>query len=343
MEKRVFLFRGYRHFRILQWFVFIRKDIMKHKVTVTFFSILILFLIVWGITFISSLPGNGQERWYKGNIHCHTTRSDGQLSLQELINTYSDKGYNFLVITDHNTLTIPDSSINLPPGFILIQGEEININDPPGNENKHLNGIGLSEEFKSFPGMTHQDIIDGINKAGGIPILNHPGRWNSWGEDLNTEVTAIGKLENIHHMEVYNRGDFFLDIWDGLLSTGKKIYCVASDDTHIPDHIGKGWIMVRSSRLDKDNILEAIRNGNFYASTGIILSSVRADNGKIHIASENGNLITFIGRNKDGSQINEVVMGREGDFENRENISYLWVEVSNNEGQKAWTQPLIFK
>lgn len=69
---------------------------------------------------------NGQ--FYKGNIHCHTTCSDGKLSPDAIVKAYQDKGYDFLAITDHNVFshyTCYDTD-----RFVMIQGVEGNLRAP---------------------------------------------------------------------------------------------------------------------------------------------------------------------------------------------------------------------
>jgi len=44
-----------------------------------------------------STPG----RWFKGNLHTHTTRSDGAEDPAATIERYISLGYHFLSITDH--------------------------------------------------------------------------------------------------------------------------------------------------------------------------------------------------------------------------------------------------
>ena len=40
-------------------------------------------------------------KWYKGNLHTHTTASDGQYTPEETMNLYRRLGYDFLALTDH--------------------------------------------------------------------------------------------------------------------------------------------------------------------------------------------------------------------------------------------------
>jgi alpha-tubulin suppressor-like RCC1 family protein len=43
--------------------------------------------------------------WYKAQFHCHTTRSDGKLTPEAVVQKYSDLGYDILAVTDHNRIT----------------------------------------------------------------------------------------------------------------------------------------------------------------------------------------------------------------------------------------------
>ena len=42
--------------------------------------------------------------WRKGNIHSHTTRTDGLCPPEQQIRDYHAHGYDFLSITDHNVI-----------------------------------------------------------------------------------------------------------------------------------------------------------------------------------------------------------------------------------------------
>ena len=47
--------------------------------------------------------------WFKGNLHTHTNKSDGDSSPEIVVDWYSNNKYDFLVLSDHNHLTILDS------------------------------------------------------------------------------------------------------------------------------------------------------------------------------------------------------------------------------------------
>ena len=47
------------------------------------------------------LPFGKPGTFRKGNIHTHSTASDGELEPEEVCRRYREGGYNFLAITDH--------------------------------------------------------------------------------------------------------------------------------------------------------------------------------------------------------------------------------------------------
>ena len=59
--------------------------------------------------------------WWKGNLHTHTTRSDGHKKPSEAVRLYQKAGYDFLAVTDHWALSEPGRYHNM----ILIPGMEL--------------------------------------------------------------------------------------------------------------------------------------------------------------------------------------------------------------------------
>ena len=39
--------------------------------------------------------------WYKGNLHSHTTVSDGKMTPEQSVEVYKEHGYNFLALSEH--------------------------------------------------------------------------------------------------------------------------------------------------------------------------------------------------------------------------------------------------
>lgn len=271
---------------------------------------------------------SAQVKWFKGNIHTHTTNSDGKLLPDSLVNVYKSIGYDFLVITDHNFVTSIAKYVT--PDFLMINGEEITFS-------RHVNGIGLSKVIVPN-GFNLGNAIDAVKEQGGIAILNHP-KWPqiSYFKDVYSQ-------QDLNFIEIYNalteawgyHDD--LTLWDSLLTHNKIIYGVASDDAHEFSHIAHGWVQVRSQSLSRDSILSAIKRGDFYSSNGIELSDIRYDGKSVYISSVNGDKIKFIGIN---GTVLKIVEDKSADYEINGSELYVRAEVTNNAGRKAWTQPIF--
>ena len=64
----------------------------------------------------------------KGNLHAHTTFSDGRRPIGEVIARYRELEYDFLAITDHDDRIFDDYWLNIPPGderLLILPGVEI--------------------------------------------------------------------------------------------------------------------------------------------------------------------------------------------------------------------------
>ncbi|HUU43116.1 MAG TPA: PHP domain-containing protein, partial [Planctomycetota bacterium] len=66
-------------------------------------------------------PFRAPGRWWRGNLHTHTTRSDGELSPDETAAAYRSLGYDFLAITDHGCVS---EVAEVPEGLLLLPGVE---------------------------------------------------------------------------------------------------------------------------------------------------------------------------------------------------------------------------
>jgi hypothetical protein len=219
-----------------------------------------------------------------------------------------------------------------PPDFIMLCGLEL-------SKKRHQTALGIDKYIGD-----ETSLQDGVKKtlaAGGVAILNHP---------QDPVVTAKNFLatEGLYHMEVFNGGrpedtPASESLWDSVLSSSVRrlVFAVASDDNHYKkDNVGKGWIMVKSVALTKEDIVENIRKGNFYATTGILLSDYRVNRKSISINTSNGSSIKFIGYN---GTILSAVKGSKASYHFKGNESYVRVKITNDEGKMAWTQPVLIK
>jgi hypothetical protein len=298
-------------------------------------------------------------RWFKGNTHSHTINTDGDSPPDTVVKWYKDHGYNFLVVSDHDTITEPTSLARfVDPNFVLVQGEEVT-----GSFNRapvHLTAINLKrivKPMKTAPTLlaTLQSNVDAIRAAGGIPLINHPNY--RWALDRETiaATTGVSLFELYNgHPHVHNAGGGGApsteQIWDELLTSRRRIYGVASDDSHHFRQWGKeefvnpgrAWIYVRASSLDPATIVGAIEAGQFYASNGVELEDVIAEPQALEIRIKQmvdfKYTIEFIG---DGGRILQKTDGLRARYELRPGVTYVRVRVTDSAGRRAWTQPVF--
>ncbi len=82
--------------------------------------------------------------WYKGNLHCHSTNSDGKLSPKEVVDLFKENGYSFLCFSDHDIYTDYRSEFD-SEDFIILPGLEASVNlfDESGKYRMKVHGIHL--------------------------------------------------------------------------------------------------------------------------------------------------------------------------------------------------------
>ena len=303
-----------------------------------------------------------ENNFYKGNIHTHTTESDGDTDPKSVVRWYRQHGYDFLVLSDHNHRTILEYSdrerrFKKP---LMIPGEEVSVRTGNGTIPIHINGIGISRLVEPIDAEgivpTIQANVNAILEAGGIASINHPN--SGWAFDHK----SISQVNGAHLLEVYNGnpnsnvegapGKFsYEEIWDGVLSSRKVIFGAATDDSHKFQNFdpklsnpGRGWIVAQSSELSINSILNALSSGNFYSSTGVTLSKLHVSKGTISLSieSEHDYVYTtkFTGRH--GIILAEVV-GMEAEYNLRGNEGYVRTTVNSSGNHKAWIQPIFTK
>ena len=301
-------------------------------------------------------------KWYKGNIHSHTTKSDGDDTPDSVVKWYRKHDYDFLVLSDHNHLTLLDYSkgkrhFKRP---LMIPGEEVSANIEIDNQliPLHINAIGIHRLIEPIYSdsiiSTIQANIDNIIEAGGIASINHPNyKWAFTHKEL-THIKGASLLEIYNGHPKSNNdggpGKFSTEqIWDFVLSCNKKIFGVATDDSHnyhdfIPSksNPGRGWLMVKSDKLDIDKIVESLKLGDFYSSTGVILEEINISNKSIDIKiSQEEQFIyktEFIGTN---GELLATVPGINPFFKIDKNQIYTRATITSSGGFKAWIQPVF--
>ncbi len=224
---------------------------------------------------------NDCTTWLKGNLHTHTTNSDGNSSPQDTINAYAALGYDFLMLSDHDHLTQPIDYD--PQGMALIPGNEITAY---GSHILHVNA-----HRRIDPEKNRQYILDAIEDDGGFSIINHP----HWEKHFNhCPYEKLDTWQGYAGIEIYNGvcrraegSPLATDHWDRLLSAGRRIWGFAHDDTHEEQDRGVAWLMLQSPTRSIAKIVDALHQGSFYASTGVEIQSLHITDTTITLDSPN--------------------------------------------------------
>jgi hypothetical protein len=298
-----------------------------------------------------SAPG----RFWRGNLHTHSTRSDGVLDPAEVCRRYRAEGYDFLALTDHFIgrygYPIVDTVPMRTDGFTTILGAELHSGPMANGELWHILAVGLPADFAPghapdfgvHPGMeTGPEIAARAVAAGAFVAIAHP-QWSG------LTLADAGTITAAHAVEVYNHGcavgadrpDGFA-IADLLLSQGRRLSMIATDDAHFsePDHFG-GWVMVKSEANAPEALLAALKRGDFYASQGPELRDVRVEGDVVVVECSAVVSAIAMGQGTAARAVHGQSMTRaEVPLERLSDSPWLRVAVIDAGGRRAWSNPI---
>jgi hypothetical protein len=268
-----------------------------------------------------------------------------------------------------------------PGAFLVMQGEEITqkVVDslvPDRRRQAHVVAIGISQPILPLgprglaTGTTMAAVyarnVGAVLAAGGLAQVNHPNfRWSVREDDIaqlpdsilyevwngHPWVNNLGGRDEAGHLSPSTEA-----LWDALLTRGKLYFGVASDDAHeyhaeqledpLATHPGRGWVMVRADTLSAASIIAAMKAGDFYASTGVTLADYRVTPTTIEIRIAPPNRpddvnrfhTQFIGR---GGKVLADAYGRAASYTITGHEGYVRATITDSNGLKAWTQPLL--
>jgi len=320
------------------------------------------------------------QRWFRGNTHTHTWNSDGDTPPHEVVRWYRERGYQFVVITDHEYLTdvAPlNALMGAPHRFLVLPGQELTqrVADSAHHEGlrqAHLNGLGISRVVLPLGergiatgttiAATYRRNVAELRAAGAVVQANHPNfRWSVPLEEMMAlPDSTLFELWN-GHPTVYNDGG--VDSagavypstearWDSLLTRGKLLFAVADDDSHHfkpqdaenPDlaRPGRGWVYVRADTLSPEAILGGLRRGDFYASTGVVLRNCRASPTELYVEVVQAADRSYrIEFIGSGGRILASTYGRSAGYRITGSEGYVRARVVDSSGRRAWLQPVM--
>jgi hypothetical protein len=278
---------------------------------------------------------NGE--WLRGNLHTHTTKSDGVNRPQRVINDYAKRGYDFLAISDHDIYTsIRDYRQWDARGMVLMPGNEVSAN---GSHILHVAADRFIE-----PVAQRQEVINRIAAGKGLAVIAHP----NWLEAFDgTPITQMQEWIGYHGLEIHNGlirrltgSPYCTNKWDLLLSQGRRLWGFANDDSHDDGDVECGWNVVYSKQRTVKEITAALTAGRFYTSSGVVISSIRVRANRITIETENAGSIVAV--SDFGQRIGSIDAARI-DFEVPQDQRYVRFECWGVGEQFAWTQPFFVR
>ena len=280
------------------------------------------------------LPEKG--RFYKANLHCHSTISDGKWTPEEIKENYKARGYSVVAYTDHSVFLTHNDLTD--KDFIALNGYELDVTeskpwstsprtchtcfisiDKDKTEqrlyynNKFLEAqrdkVNIPEGVTNFHREYNHEFISWLmekgREEGFFVTYNHP----VWSLEADG---AYMNYHGMHAMEIVNFSSCSLGhqdhnsvIYGNMLKNTKGLYCIAADDNHDrypighPKHDSFGaFTMIKAESLDYNTIAKALLDGSFYASEGPEIHELYVEDGTIHIKTSDVARISMISESR---------------------------------------------
>lgn len=312
---------------------------------------------------------------YKGNLHAHSTISDGRLTPAEVVADYQAHGYQFLCLSEHDVFTDLSGEFD-DEDFILLPGIEASAylfaDDSCDRHARmrchHMHGIlGTDEMVAAAPTrFEHMERLeplvchggwdglsvaralrDELTRRGCAVMYNHP-IWSRIEPEDVLGLDGIFGIEVFNYDTVNEGGDGADTVyWDLLLRRGVAVGGIASDDSHHVvdfDDVFGGWVVVCAESLTRDAIVRALMAGEYYSSSGPAIEGFGVREGVLWIDCSPCERVTMVAGGPIGG--NRTVIAPAGDaiehaeFKLSGCESYVRLECTDASGKTAWTNAL---
>jgi hypothetical protein len=301
------------------------------------------------------IPFAGEGIWLRCALHAHTTNSDGELAPDLLVRHFEWSEYDVLALTDHWVRTVERSTRKL----LVIPSTELNARAGAAGDDAHVLALGVEADPEPPDGEFEplDAVVSWITENGGLPYLAH-----TYWSGLRTEQWVA--CEGLLGLEVWNsgceleigRGDSSVH-WDEALELGRPLQGLATDDSHHPGYdSGFAWTMVRAAERSQEAVLDALRRGSFYGSTGPRIEAVEVDGDAVEVRCSPAQSVTLVSSRHRGARANagrlgypngSRILARDADglitavlLEKPPLAPFGRVVVSDTQARRAWTNPL---
>lgn len=294
-------------------------------------------------------------KFHRGNLHTHSTRSDGKLDPQEVCRRYHSEGYDFIALTDHFVglfdYPVTDTTGLRMGGFTTILGAELHTGRMENNHLWHLLAVGLPLDFTP-PHAPHFKTVEGsesaesiarrAREAGAFVAIAHP-HWSGLTESDALCVTSAHAVEIYNHGCVVDndRGEGLVTL-EYLLNIGRKLNLIATDDAHFntPDFFG-GWVMVKALENTPEALLAALKAGEYYSSSGPDINDIRVNDTDVEVDCSAAATVIVQGQGTSMATRHGNSMTTARLSLDRLNSSpWIRVTVIDRAGKRAWSNPI---
>ncbi|HXE46258.1 MAG TPA: CehA/McbA family metallohydrolase [Conexibacter sp.] len=303
---------------------------------------------------MGELLTRGPGRFFRGNLHCHSDRSDGALAPAELARTYREAGYDFVAITDHCEerygWPIADTTSLQNADFTTLIGAELSSADWSDPNVYWVAAVGLPLDFAPPRAGEHAGAIARAAAAGAFVVLLHPGL-----NGLRPEVAAgLPGFDAVHAVEVYTHQSWIYrpdtaiaaPFLDALLADGRRLHAVAADDAHFrdgPDAFG-AWVQVYAREREPAALLAALKAGAYYSTQGPALTRLALDGETLRVACSPCARVLLTGPSRLWRRwrwrLGPPLLTEAAFDVSRFRGSFCRVTVVDADGRRAWSNPV---
>ena len=297
-------------------------------------------------------PWNWAGPWLRCALHAHTTNSDGELAPRTLVKHYERAGYDVLAITDHWFRSAPPSTERV----VVIPSAELNCL-LPGDRDGHVLAFGIEDTLAEFEGE-RRDLAataEWITAQGGVAYLAHP-YWT--GATPGRSSCPIPSRASRSSMQAASSSSAAGSPPSTGTSCSTRAAVLRDRERRQPPpglRLRPGLDLGRSEPTVA-GVLEALRTGCFYSTSGPRITSVVAGGGSVEVQCDPCSSVRVVFGVSSGAAVTPAASATATEARSSptttdglitaarldlpETAPYARVEVADARGGRAWTNPL---